>query len=152
MSSWEDRSFPADDTSLGPLESNVRGDVGEQKIVWLRQGGGDGEGETSPADPLFGGEPPSPSDVLGTALLEITSLSARIILFADVRVVKKHRGRTNTKSSTANQRAVHNVHMLFSSVPQRASSTTATSSRRSPSSRRYRHRPQPVPIQCKQIP
>jgi len=80
MAPWEDQGFPADGSSLGLLESSIKGEEGEDKIVWLRQGGGEIEGAI-PGDPLFGGEPPSPSDVLGNSLSDFYSRLARAILF-----------------------------------------------------------------------
>jgi hypothetical protein len=80
MAPWEDQGFPADDLSLGLLESSIKGEEGEEKVVWLRQGGGEIEGAI-PGDPLFGGEPPSPSDVLGNSLSDFYSRLARAIMF-----------------------------------------------------------------------
>jgi len=80
MAPWEDQGFPADDSSLGLLESSIKGEEGEEKVVWLRQGGGEIEGAI-PGDPLFGGEPPSPSDVLGNSLSDFYSRLARAIMF-----------------------------------------------------------------------
>lgn len=67
MAPWEDGSFPADDSSLGPLKKREGG------VVWLRNSevaGFAGGGESTDAgDPLFGGVTPSASDVIGDSHL-----------------------------------------------------------------------------------